>query len=134
MILKMRSGRMSILVCAITLLCPILCMAELSAHQREHDATPDEALATHAHERSERPHHQHDPAGDPVPHGEHTCLCAGATPPGSVLQVPSLELAGTIAADDVLLASLEKSASSDCFAAYGLTDPRCTARSAPLLI
>ena len=134
MILQMRSGQMSIFVCAITVLCPVLCMAELSAHRDAHDGDSAASLATHRHERGDRPHHQHDPNGDPVPHDEHSCVCTGGMAPGSVLQVPSLELAGTIAADDVLLASLEKSASSDCFAAYGLTDPRCTARSAPLLI
>lgn len=134
MILNMRSGRMSILVCAMTVLCPVLCMAELSAHQEAHDETPNASPPTHAHEGGDRPHHQHEPNGDPVPHGEHTCLCVGSTTPGSVLQVPSLEPAGVIGADDEFLTSLECNALADSFVAHGFTDPRSSARSAPLLI
>lgn len=134
MILQMRSGQMSIFVCAITVLCPVLCMAELSAHRDAHDGDSAASLATHRHERGDRPHHQHDPNGDPVPHDEHSCVCTGGMAPGSVLQVPSLEPAGVIVADDVFFTSLKRHARADCITEHGFTDPRSSARSAPLLI
>lgn len=109
-------------------------MAELAAHQNTHERAANNPLAMHAHEAGDRPHHNHDPNGEPVPHAEHTCLCTGSTTPGTALQIPSLEPAGVIAADDAFSASLERPALADCFAALGYADPRTSARTAPLLI
>ena len=130
----MRSRWISILVCAMTVLCPVLCMAELSTHDDEHDRTANVSNNGISHGAGNRPHHQHDSNSDPKPHGEHTCLCTGSTTPGSVLQVPSLEPAGVFTADLALLTILELRSPADDLGTHGFTDPRSSARSAPLLI
>lgn len=122
---------MSIFVCIMTLLCPVVCMAELDAHQDEHGKGQDPAHAT---KDCEHPDQQHDPSGDPAPHGEHSCLCTGGTPPGAALQIPAMQPAAIIAADDFSLANLDTASLMLLLNARDSTDISTGLRCAPLLI
>lgn len=118
----------------MTLLCPVICMAELGAHQDGHDRGQDASCAAHVHQDAHNPHHQHDPNGDPVPHAEHSCLCTGGTPPGAALQVPALEPAAIIAADDASPTNLDTTFLLVLLKARGPTNTSSDLRCAPLLI
>lgn len=82
--------------------------------------------------RRSRP--RHDPNGDPVPHAEHSCLCTGGTPPGAALQVPALEPAAIIAADDASPTNLDTTFLLVLLKARGPTNTSSDLRCAPLLI
>lgn len=118
----------------MTLLCPVVCMADASAHRSVPE--PDDPVATvlPCEQNEHRPHHEHDPSGDPAPHGEHTCLCTGGTPPSAALQIPALEPAAVIAADQLFFASLDASTFLLRLNARGPTDAPSGLRCAPLLI
>ncbi|MBK8914479.1 MAG: hypothetical protein IPM64_07725 [Phycisphaerales bacterium] len=112
-------------------------MAEFDAHGDEHGRGQDASNVAHVHQDAHHPHHphhQHDPNGDPVSHGEHSCLCTGGTPPGAALQVPALEPAAIIADDDVSLANLDTTFLLVLLKARGPTDASSDLRCAPLLI
>ncbi len=125
---------MSILVCAMPLLCPVWCMAGLLARCGGHDAEVAVTKASACGENGHRPHHEHDPGGDPDSHGEHTCLCTGGTPPGATRQVPAPEPAAIIAADTVSFANLDTTVPSALHNARGPMDTSSGLRFAPLLI
>ncbi len=125
---------MSIFVCAMTLLCPVWCMAGVSAHCEEHDVDVAVRTAAPCGENGHRPHHEHDPSSDSDPHGDHTCLCTGGTPPGAALQIPALEPAAIIATDNVSLANLDTTFLLGLLKARGPTDTSSGLRFAPLLI
>lgn len=109
-------------------------MAGQSVHCDEHDATVAVTTAATCGENGQQPHHEHDPSGDPDSHGEHTCLCTGGTPPGAALQIPALEPAAIIAADNVSLANLDTTFLLVLLQARGPTDTSSDLRCAPLLI
>lgn len=106
-------------------------MAEWSLHCAEHDA---DVAATTCGEKGHQPHNEHDPSRDPDSHGEHTCLCTGGTPPGAALQIPALEPAAIIAADNVFLANLDTTFLLALLKARGPTGTSSGLRCAPLLI
>lgn len=122
---------MSIFVCIMTLFCPVVCMAGLEAHQGEHGQIQD---VPHATKNCQHPGQEHDPNGDPAPHGEHSCLCTGGTPPGAAVQVPSLEPVAIIAADELFVAALAVVSTYHRADARGPTDPTSSSRCTPLLI
>lgn len=118
----------------MTLLCPAVCMTELSSHHVGDEADGHVALTESNGQNQHRPHHEHDPSGDPDPHGEHTCLCTGGTPPGAALQIPALEPAPAIAADVLFLTNLDAASLLHRLNANSPTDTSSGLRCAPLLI
>jgi hypothetical protein len=124
--LRMRSRGISILVCVLTAFCPLLCAGERCASSAEHVASD---CAEHQHEHGGSP-----PQHDPLPHGDHTCLCSGSTAPGAALQAPPLEPAGLIAAGVTLRANPAAAAAAVRWATSGFPDLSSSARIAPLLI
>lgn len=125
---------MSILICAMPLLCPVWCMAGLLARCGEHDAGVAAAKASACGGNGHRPHHEHDPGGDPHSHREHTCLCTGGTPRGAAPQTPVLEPAAIIAADHASVAKRDATLLLVLHSARGPTDTSPGRRCAPLLI
>lgn len=122
---------MSIFVCIMTLFCPVVCMAGLDAHQGEHGQVQD---SPHAKTGCQHPDQEHDPNGDPAPHGEHSCICTGGTPPGAAVQVPSLEPIPVIAADELFVGAFAIFSTHHRANARGPTDPTSSSRCTPLLI
>lgn len=133
-IITMRSGRFSIFVCAMVVLCPVLCAIELTTHEDDHDPCQDALTSAHTHHDDPQSHDQNDPDGNPAPHSEHTCVCTGGAPPGAGIHVPPLEPVAAITADELCLTGLD--ADSPCYRANarGPTDPMSSSRHTPLLI
>lgn len=86
----MFGSRLLVSVCAaVTGLCPFICAIEAATHaERSIAAARPEPAANAPHHEHGAPHHQHDPCGEPISHSEHTCICAGGTPPGPGVHVP----------------------------------------------
>ena len=125
---------MSMLVCAMTLLCPVWCMADSSAHcdaPNKHVAGETEVVRE---ESGHEPHHEHDPGGDPNPHGTHTCVCTGGTQPGAALRIPALQPTAIFTAVDLIIANLDKTFLPALLDAWGPKDTSFGLRCAPLLI
>ena len=130
----MRSRGFSILTCVLTVLCPFLCTAELAAHQRQHGQDAATEWESADHEHCDRPQHQHDPAGDPIPHGDHACLCTASIMPGAAMQIPALAPAGIVASDPQFLNELSLLPFVRALRAFERADSPFSARIAPLLI
>lgn len=132
----MRSQRKSLLVCVMTLLCPVWCVAELTTCCSHSDAHASVATTHPCGQNEHRPHHKHDPSGGPDSdsHSEHTCFCTGGAPPSTALQVPALEPAAVITSDELCFATLDANSLLFRLHARGPNVTPAAWGAAPLLI
>ena len=78
----------AILVCGVTALCPLLCAAEAALHAQ--GGAADMGRAEHRHECESAPHEHEEESGDPIPHGNHSCICVAGTSVAPTLRIPAL--------------------------------------------
>jgi hypothetical protein len=133
----MPSRPLSILVCLMTVLCPVFCTAELALHAHGSDGNEVTTCGSgerHTHDHGGRPHHQHDSNGDPIPHANHVCICATGAPPGPAVQIPPLEPAGMVVAQELPVFAAEFSQRLVRFASGPPDDRAAPDWNIPLLI
>lgn len=121
---------LSLLVCALTLLCPALCLAETAVHAAEHE--PGASDGQHEHPGNGVPHHHHLPSGEPAPVAAHSCICNAGARTGASMQIPAPEANAAIFAQPDLVDCRTDRAG---FAPVALGDPPdCTVPPCPPLL
>jgi len=96
---------LGLLSCALTLLCPVFCLADAGPRA---PGSPAGCTGHDHHEHSSQsgPHHQHTPAGEPVPVSTHGCFCTTGAPTSASVQVPALEPSAAILSQALRLEGL----------------------------
>src|SRR5262245_49793174 len=132
----MPSRALSILVCAMTVLCPVFCTVELATHS--HSSHGEDLTACSAgqrlHHEGSRPQHRHESKGEPVPHSAHVCICATGAPPGPVVQIPPLERTAVFVVQIFPISPTKGVIRSDRLASGPPDDRNLTEQTIPLLI